>query len=610
MSKQYGNYALSEPGSLEVCIMLDQERESISSALNDFRRARDRARLEEIMASLTGRSAALLSYDEVKEKLKAGGGSARGLREIPLAAIVGSVGRYTDFTRSFLPRHDSDAHRWAGVQLAATGLVGLPPIDVYQIGDVYFVLDGNHRVSVARQLGATHIEAYVTEVHTKVPLTPDVRPDDLIIKARYADFLERTRLDELRPDADLSVTVPGQYRVLEKQIELRRERMAEEQQRETSVDEAVTDWYDSFYLPVIKVIREQGILRDFPGRTETDLYAWVAEHRELLEKELGWQIKPEVILANLATQLSPRPERVIARVGERLLDAVTPDALESGPAPGRWRREWVEPRRDDRLFPDILVALDGEAGGWLALDYALQVAQREDGRLLGLHVVASDALKETEPVQMLQDEFQRRCQAVQVPGEFAVEAGPIARKICERAWWADLVTVSLTHPPASQLLAKLGPGFHTLVRRSARPILAVPTFTDPVSMAEAEGKRLERALLAYDGSPKAQEALFVAAYLAGAWQIPLVVVTVMDKNRTAAEALDQAKTYLTARSISASYVAASGPVAEAILQTSATQQSDLLIMGGYGSSPMLEVVLGSSVDQILRQTRQPLLICR
>lgn len=562
------------------------------------------------MASLTGKSSVLLSYDEVREKLKASGGSLRGLREIPLDAIVGSVGRYTDFTRSFLPRHDSDAYRWAGVQLATTGLVGLPAIEVYKIGDVYFVLDGNHRVSVARQLGATHIEAYVTEVHTKVPLTPDVRPDDLIIKARYADFLERTNLDEVRPDADLNVTVPGQYRVLEKQIELRRERMAEEQQREIPVGEAAADWYEQIYLPVIEVIREQGILRDFPGRTETDLYVWVSEHRETLVQELGWEIKPEAVLANLAPQFSSRPERVIARMGGRLRDAVTPGSLEAGPAPGQWRKELVEPRRGDHLFHDILVAMDGEAGGWLALDYALQVAQREGGRLLGLHVVASDSLKETESVHTLQNEFQHRCQVAQVPGEFAVEAGPVAAKICERAWWADLVTVSLTHPPASQLLAKLGPGFHTLIRRCARPILAVPTFPDPANMAGAENRGVERALLAYDGSPKAQEALFVAAYLAGGWQIPLVVVTIIDKNGAMPETLGQAKAYLASRDVAAAYVAESGPVADAILHTATTQQCDLILMGGYGFSPMLEVVLGSSVDQILRQARQPLLICR
>ena len=95
-----------------------------TAALNDFYRARNRAKLEQIMASLTGRSVELLSFDEVREKLKVTGSSTRGLREIPLDAIVGSVGRYGDFTRSFLPRQDNDAYRWAGVQLAATGLTG------------------------------------------------------------------------------------------------------------------------------------------------------------------------------------------------------------------------------------------------------------------------------------------------------------------------------------------------------------------------------------------------------------------------------------------------------------------------------------------------------
>ncbi len=591
--------------------MMPSSRETFLLALNDFHRARDRAKLEEIMASLTGKSARLLSYDEVREKLKATGSSARGRREIPLAAIVGSVGRYTDFTRSFLPRHDSDAQRWTSVQIASNGLVGLPPIDVYQIGDAYFVLDGNHRVSVARRFGATHIEANVTEVHTKVPLSPQTSPDDLIIKTRYVDFLERTKLDQLRPEADLSVTAPGQYRVLEEQIELHRYYLAEKRQREITVEEAVTDWYDHNYLPVVEVIRGQGILRDFPGRTETDLYVWVSQHREALEQELGWHIKPEAAVSDLASQFSSRPERVMARVGERLLDAVTPDSLEAGPAPGKWRQELTKSRRqDEHLFSDILVALDGAAGGWLALDRALEIAQREEGRLLGLHVISSVAAKEDEAIQALEAEFQRRCQTANVPGEFAVEVGQVARKICERAWWADLVIVSLTHPPAVQLLAKLGPGFHTLVRRCARPILAVPTFIDSAGGSSPESTGLNRTLLAYDGGPKAQEALFVAAYLTGRWQIPLTVITVMEKNRATPEVLAEARAYLESHDVTATYMAESGPAAESLLRTAATEQNTLILMGGYGSSPMLGVVLGSTVDQILRQTRQPLLICR
>jgi uncharacterized ParB-like nuclease family protein len=157
--------------------------EEISPALQDFRRARSRATMQQILARLTGRSADLLSYEEVRQKLKATGAGERKLEEIPLDSIVGSVARYHDFTRSFLPRQDSDESRWTRVRKAMTSSKPMPPIDVYQIGQVYFVLDGNHRVSVARQLGDTHIPAYVTELHTKVALSPDVEPDDLILKA-------------------------------------------------------------------------------------------------------------------------------------------------------------------------------------------------------------------------------------------------------------------------------------------------------------------------------------------------------------------------------------------------------------------------------------------
>jgi nucleotide-binding universal stress UspA family protein len=117
-------------------------------------------------------------------------------------------------------------------------------------------------------------------------------------------------------------------------------------------------------------------------------------------------------------------------------------------------------------------------------------------------------------------------------------------------------------------------------------------------------------LLAYDGSPKSQEALFVATYLAGRWRIPLVVVTVLEKGGATPATLTQAQSYLEARGAQATLLAESGSVAETILQVAAAYQSNLIIMGGYGSTPVLEVVLGSVVDQILRQSRQPLLICR
>lgn len=569
------------------------------AAVQDFHSARRKAALEVIMARLTGKSADLLAYEEVRQKLKARGIAAERLEEIPLDAIVGSVGRYADFTRSFLPRQDSDQQRWARVK-AAVADMGLPPIKVYQIGEVYFVLDGNHRVSVARQLGATHIQAYVTEVRTRVPLSPEVQPDDLILKAEYADFLERTRLDELRPEADLSVTVSGQYRALEERIEVHRYFMGLEQEREIPYEEAVGHWYDEVYLPVVQVIRERGILRDFPGRTETDLYLWVSEHRAALEKELGWKIGPEAAATDLAAYFSPRPQRVVARVGEKVLDAVTPDELEAGPPPGQWRREQLAVRHDDHLFADILVPVSGEEIGWNALEQALVVARREGARLHGLHTVPSEAQGDSEEAQAVQAEFNRRCQAAGIPGELAVVVGRPVRKICERARWTDLVIVNLAHPPAPQPVARLSSGFRTLIQRCARPVLAVPRASS----------HLDRALLAYDGSSKADEALFVATYLSGQWDIALVVVTVIETSRTTSETLARAQEYLETHGVEATFVKEGGSVAEAILKTAVEHESDLIIMGGYGFSPVLEVALGSAVDQVLRTSRQPMLICR
>src|SRR5690554_1406858 len=193
----------------------DEVQLGFIEAREDFRRARRQAALEELMARLRGRSPRLLSYDEVRRQVGERSRIRRGLQDVPLDAIVGSVGRYEDFTRTFLPRSDSMQERWARVKAVATELEGWQPIEVYKLGDAYFVSDGNHRVSVARQMGLETIPAYVTEIKTRVPLTPDVDLEELVIKSRQADFLKKTALDRSRPDADLTVTDAGGYDALE-----------------------------------------------------------------------------------------------------------------------------------------------------------------------------------------------------------------------------------------------------------------------------------------------------------------------------------------------------------------------------------------------------------
>ena len=358
---------------------------SRQGAIKDFHRARLRAALERILARFTGRSADLLSYDEVAEQLQIVGRAEQGLRQIPVAAIVGSVGRYNDFSRTFLPRLKSDRERWVGVKTAVAHISELPAIDVYQIGDAYFVLDGNHRVSIARRDGLEFIDARVTEVRTRVPLSPDDQPDELLIKAEMAAFFNHTQVDKRWPEADFRVSVPGQYTHLENHLEVHRYFIEMAEDRELTDEEAVARWYTEAYQPMIQAIREQGVLRYFPGRTETDFYVWLARHRALLQHELGLEIKPEIV-ARLAEQVRPSPSRSLY---QQILDVVVPDKWQSQPRTNSWSEERLLARYSDHLLADILVPLAAD-GDWVGLAQALLVAQREQAQILGLAVDLDD----------------------------------------------------------------------------------------------------------------------------------------------------------------------------------------------------------------------------
>jgi nucleotide-binding universal stress UspA family protein len=162
-----------------------------------------------------------------------------------------------------------------------------------------------------------------------------------------------------------------------------------------------------------------------------------------------------------------------------------------------------------------------------------------------------------------------------------------------------LVVVNVAHPPGDQPIARLGSGFRTLVQHCPTPILAVPQVSS----------HIERALLAYDGSPKADEALFISTYLAGRWHLPLTVVTVMESERTTSKTIERARRYLERHGVEATFVEKQGPVGQSILAAAEEYGSELIVMGGY-SNPVLEIVLGSTVDTILQDGRYPVLISR
>lgn len=273
----------------------------------EFDRLRNQAIIQELLSAFTDAPIDLLSYEEVRNKLHLRGGIYRGLREVPLDKIVGSVGRYRDFTRTFLPREGVNRTRWARVRAAAESLEGWPPIEVFKVDDVYFVKDGNHRVSAARDLEMKTIQAYVTEVESPVPLDASMTPMDLIIKADYADFLECTQLDKLRPDQDIEFTVPGRYQDLLTHIVAHQNCLEQQRGQSVSWGEAVTSWYDNVYLPPVRLIRERDLLKEFPHRTEADLYAWLVRHELELRQLCDMSDVDDELIEDMAENYSQCP---------------------------------------------------------------------------------------------------------------------------------------------------------------------------------------------------------------------------------------------------------------------------------------------------------------
>jgi hypothetical protein len=274
-------------------------------AERDFDRAHQRAFIQDALSFLRYDSSNLLSFEAVCERLGLGEKVYHGVQSILLDQIVGSVGRYNDFTRTFLPRSESVRSRWQRVdQLSTTR--GMAPIRVYQVGQVYFVLDGNHRASVARQMGAETIQAHVWEYETRVPLEPDDAPKDVPIRQEYLQFLERTQLDKHRPEQYIILTSTGRYQDFEEQIAIHRHYMELECDCDVPFNEAAVHWYGHVYCPIVEVIHREDMLQLFPGRTEADLVNWIIRHQARLRQRYGGKEISSEELAGEVAELAHR----------------------------------------------------------------------------------------------------------------------------------------------------------------------------------------------------------------------------------------------------------------------------------------------------------------
>jgi len=255
-------------------------------AIDTFDDARRAALMKDLLGLLQNRPTGLLKFDEVRARLKLRQMIDRGVMEVPLDKIVGTVGREGEFNRAFLPREAALRDRWEEVKDLADGSAGFPAVELYYVADIYFVVDGHHRVSVARAVGAPTIEARVKEFPAAVPLGPDASIEEIIVQSARADFLETAGLTTENA-SDYLCTLPNGYEKLLNHISVHRYFRGIETNHEVSWDEAVRSWRDTLYLPMLETIAKSGIMKDFPGFTETDLYIFTMEHLHYLKETYG-----------------------------------------------------------------------------------------------------------------------------------------------------------------------------------------------------------------------------------------------------------------------------------------------------------------------------------
>jgi hypothetical protein len=266
-----------------------------------FHDERLRALWQDILARVTGRSNDLLPFEAVNHAMKAFEQIERPrVQAIPLDRIVGSVGRYKEFNRDFRPRSNDTRDRWVGVKLAMESQGGVPPIEVYCIGKVYFIVDGNHRVSVARANGYKLIDAYVTEIRVDADLRPGDSLDRAIVKAERANFMAATGLDDRVRPVDIRFTRPGGYPRLLDHIAVHQQLVCGKRPEcAGGFEDAALDWYRTVYLPSVNAIRERRLLQKLPYRTPADLYVWIWGYMLEAYRLFGEQVDPAEAAAML-----------------------------------------------------------------------------------------------------------------------------------------------------------------------------------------------------------------------------------------------------------------------------------------------------------------------
>lgn len=256
----------------------------------------------------------LLPLDEATERLRPFARRYLGLLPIPVRQIVGTDSRKSDFDRDFRPRRPDIRERWQKVEHAFPD-AGFPPIVVYQLGDVYFVIDGHHRVAIARQQGVDAIDAEVTELRARWHLPADADIVELIHAEQERIFMDESGLGEARPDVRMRFSRPVGYVQLLETVQIHGYHLMLDTQRALPRHEIAVDWYEHVYAPTVEVIHKERLDEVCPEVTDPDRFLWVYQRRRELVPEYGRQPLGEA--ARRATEQLARERRGIRRLFRR-----------------------------------------------------------------------------------------------------------------------------------------------------------------------------------------------------------------------------------------------------------------------------------------------------
>jgi len=254
---------------------------------NDFLRARRRQVLSKLARRLRREPDdvnLILPFDEVVAALGYEGERSLGLKTIKLRSIIGTVDSTRDFDRMFRPTSGRVRERWEKLALAQRKGESIPPIDVYRVGDVHFVRDGHHRVSIAMATGQKKIDAYVTEVRTSLPAEDIDRRGDLLVKSYERVFASRVPLPA-GDRAAIRVSDPWSYAELGEAVEAWGFRYQQHQQRLCDRSEIARRWFADEYTPVVRMMREADLLG---SSTDAEAYLRVTAERYRLIRTHEW----------------------------------------------------------------------------------------------------------------------------------------------------------------------------------------------------------------------------------------------------------------------------------------------------------------------------------